>query len=164
MNLLLFDTFNLWYITLFVVSMWSGVARILSIHLASLGLCNLVNDMANIKGSSSSKWSAFMALYRKLYWRCFTTAGNGSIPSSIKHKSLAELLRTPNKYFIAQIYNFSTSWQLPPIQLSHTSDHFSVYLLKYSFIFSSTLVLTYSIDVVFLLSTMSIVFRGEKSQ
>ena len=47
-------------------------------------------------GSSRSRCPPFMALHRKLYWRCFTTVGKGDIPSSIRHKSLAVLLRTPN--------------------------------------------------------------------
>ena len=113
MNLLLFDIFNLWYMTFFVAPMWSGVAKILSLHLASLGLYNLVSDTANVKGSSRSRCPPFMTLYRKLYWRCLTTAGKGDIPCSIRHKSLAVLLWTPNRYFIAHIHYLSTSWQLP---------------------------------------------------
>ena len=44
MNLLLFDKFNLWYMIFFVAPMWSGLAKILSIHLASLGLLSGVPD------------------------------------------------------------------------------------------------------------------------
>ena len=109
-NLLLLDTPSLWRNTLFAAPVWSDVAKMLSTCLDNLELYNLVRYTANIRGSCCSPRLSLIALFKKLYCRCLTKPGKGDIPSSIRHRSLAVVLRTPSKYFIALIYNFSTTW------------------------------------------------------
>ena len=118
-NLLLLDTPSLWRYTLFAAPVWSDVAKMLSTCLDNFELYNLLRYTANIRGSCCSPRLSLIALFKKLYRRCLTKPGKGDIPSSIRHRSLAVVLRTPSKHFIALIYNFSTTWQLTPIQLSH---------------------------------------------
>ena len=117
-NLLLLDTPSLWH-SGFAAPVWSGVDKMLSTCLDNLELYNLVRYTANIKESFCSPHLSLIALFKKLYCHCLTKPGKGDILSSIRHRSLAAVLRTPSKHFITLIYNFSTTWQLTPPQLSH---------------------------------------------